>query len=104
MQPWKISVGVTAAIVGATLLIAGSRLAYLSPHWPLVVADYGLVAGLHLALAITSLAVVIYVVARTTGLADLGSRIDLAERSVRRGEGDESLAEALQQDAAGEWE
>ena len=42
--------------------------------------------------------------ARAAGLADLGRRVDLAERSVRRGEGDPELADALKRDAEGEWE
>ena len=33
MQPWKISAGLTAALAGATFLLAGSRLEYLAPHW-----------------------------------------------------------------------
>ena len=41
---------------------------------------------------------------RATGLADLGRRVDLAERSVRRGEGDPELTDALRRDAEGDWE
>ena len=37
----------------------------------------------------------IYAVARAAGLSDLGRRVDLVERSVRRGEGDPELARAL---------
>ena len=37
-------------------------------------------------------------------LGELGRRIDLVERSVRRGEGDPELAAALRRDAEGEWE
>ena len=37
-------------------------------------------------------------------LADLGRRVDLAERSVRRGEGDPALTDALRRDAEGDWE
>ena len=65
MQPWKISAGLTAALAGSASLLAGSRLEYLAPFWPLILADYGV-----------SIA------------SDLGRRVDLAERSVRRGEGD----------------
>ena len=46
-------------------------------------------------------AAALYGVARTTGLADLGQRIDLVERSIRRGEGDPDLAEALRRDSEG---
>ena len=42
--------------------------------------------------------------ARAAGLAGLGRRVDLVERSIRRGEGDPELAEALRRDAEGEWE
>lgn len=46
----------------------------------------------------------VYIAARAAGLADLGRRVDLVERSVRRVEGDPELADALLQDAKGEWE
>ena len=103
MQPWKISAGLTAALAGSAFLIGGARLEYLSPHWPRVLAEHGVALALHAALALTTVAATIYAVARTTGLADLGRRVDLAERSVRRGEGDPGLADALHQDRQGEW-
>ena len=104
MQPWKISAGLTAALAGSTFLLAGSRLEYLAPHWPLIFARYGVAVGLYAAFALVTVAAVIYGVARATGLADLGSRVDLAERSVRRGEGDRDLTDALRRDAEGDWE
>ena len=104
MQPWKISVGLTAALAGATFLLAGSRLEYLGPHWALILARHGVPLGLHAALAVVTVAAAIYGAARATGLADLGSRVDLAERSVRRGEGDAELTDALRRDAEGDWE
>ena len=104
MQPWKISAGLTAALAGSAFLLGGSRLAYLAPHWPAILAEYGLTLALHVVLVLSIVAAAIYVVARTTGLADLGSRVDLAERSVRRGEGDADLIEALRRDTRGEWE
>ena len=104
MQPWKISAGLTAALVGSVLLLGGSRLEYLAPHWPLILARHGVPVGLYAAFAVVTVAAVIYGVARATGLADLGSRVDLAERSVRRGEGDQDLSDALRRDAEGDWE
>ena len=104
MQPWKISAGLTAAFTGATFLLAGSRLEYLAPHWALIFARHGASVGLHAAFAVITVAAAIYGVARATGLADLGSRVDLAERSVRRGEGDADLTDALRRDAEGDWE
>ncbi len=104
MQPWKISAGLTAAIAGTAFLLGGAHLEYLAPFWPVILAEYGVLLSLHLALALTTVAAAIYAVARATGLADLGRRVDLAERSVRRGEGDPALTEALRRDAEGDWE
>ena len=41
MQPWKISAGLTAAIAGSAILLAGPRLEYLAPYWPLLLAEHG---------------------------------------------------------------
>ena len=103
MQPWKISAGLTAALAGSVFLIGGSRLEYLSPHWPTILAEHGVALALHAVLALTAVAAALYAVARATGLADLGRRVDLAERSVRRGEGDPGLADSLRQDDEGDW-
>ena len=104
MQPWKISAGLTAALAGSAVLLAGSRLEYLAPFWPLILSDYGVLIALHLGLALTAALGAIYGVARAAGLADLGRRVDLLERSVRRGEGDLDLARALKSDAEGDWD
>ena len=104
MQPWKISAGLTAAIAGSVFLVGGARLDYLAPFWPAVLADHGVSLAINLGFATATVAAAIYAVARATGLADLGRRVDLAERSVRRGEGDAGLAEALRRDAEGDWE
>ena len=78
MQPWKISAGLTAAIAGSAILLAGPRLEYLAPYWPLLLAEHGVLLALHLALALATVAAPIYAVARAAGLADLGRRVDLA--------------------------
>ena len=104
MQPWKISAGVTAAIVGSASLLAGPRLEYLAPFRSLILAEYGVVLVLHLGLALAALLASLYAIARAAGLSDLGRRVDLVERSVRRGEGDPALADALRRDTEGDWE
>ena len=76
MQPWKISAGLTAAIAGSAVLLAGPRLEYLAPYWPLILAEHGVLLALHLALALAAVAAAIYAVARAAGLADLGRRAD----------------------------
>ena len=78
MQPWKISAGLTAAIAGSAVLLAGPRLEYLAPFRTLILADHGVSTALHTALAFAAVASAIYAVARAAGLADLGRRVDLA--------------------------
>ena len=68
-----------------------------------ILAEHGVALALHTGLVLAAVAAAIYAVARTTGLADLGRRVDLAERSVRRGEGDAGLADSLRQDDEGDW-
>ena len=104
MPPWKISAGLTAALAGSAILLAGSRFEYLAPFWFVILADYGVIVILHLGLAVAAVAAAIYAVARAAGLSDLGRRVDLVERSVRRGEGDPELARALKRDTEGDWD
>ena len=70
----------------------------------MILADHGFAMALHVALAVAAVAAAIYAVARAAGLSDLGRRVDLVERSVRRGEGDPELARALKSDAEGDWD
>ena len=104
MQPWKVSAGLTLTVAGLALLFVGSRLEYLSPFWRVILSGYGVSIAAHLGLALVTVAAILYGAARAAGLADLGRKVNLVERSIRRGEGDHELAEALQQDAKGEWE
>ena len=104
MQPWKVSAGLTTAIAGLAFLLLGSRMEYLGPFWRPILSDYGAPIAAHLGLALLTLAAILYGAARAVGLADLGRKVDLVERSIRRGEGDPELAEALHRDAKGEWD
>ena len=40
MQPWKIGIGLTATLLGLSVLIAGDHFAYLKPHLPAILTDY----------------------------------------------------------------
>ena len=104
MQPWRISVGLTVVLAGSAVLVCSSRLEYLAPFLRVILADYGLAVAWHFVLAVAAVAAAFYGVTRAAGLANLGQRADLVERSVCPGEGDPELAEALRRDAEGEWE
>ncbi len=104
MQPWRISTGLTAALAGSAALLVPPRLEYLAPFWPVILAEHGVSITLHLGLGLAGVAAALYGLARAAGLADLGRRVDLVERSVRRGEGDPELTLALRRGAEGDWD
>ena len=104
MQPWKISLGITAIIIALTLMLAGERFAYLQPYLQLIITDYWIPVAWHGVLALVTLMVLIYAAARALGLADMGLKVDLMERSIRRGgSGQTDLAEKLGQEDRGEF-
>ena len=94
MQPWKVSAGLTATLAGFAVLVVNSRLAWLAPFWRVILAEYGLAIAIHLGLALATIAAVFCGVVRAAGLTDVGRRVDLVERSIRREEGGPELAEA----------
>ena len=104
MQPWKISVGVTAIILALALMLAGESFSYLTPYFWIIVTDYWMPVAWYGGLAVVTLMVVIYSAARALGLADMGLKVDLMERSIRRGEGGQTeLAEKLEQEDRGQF-
>ena len=104
MQPWKISVGFTVIILAVAAMVGGERFAYLEPHFQIIFTDYWMSLAWYGGLAIVTLMAVIYAAARALGLADLGLKVDLMERSIRRGGGGQTeLAEKLGQEDRGQF-
>ena len=104
MQPWKISVGLTATILALALMLAGESFSYLAPHFQIIVTDYWMPVAWYGGLAVVTLLGVIYAAARALGLADMGLKVDLMERSIRRGSGGQTeLAEKLGQEDRGQF-
>ncbi len=96
MKPIFFGIGITAALGGLAVLWVGPQLDFLSPWWGTILRTYGLTLGLHAAAAVVTSIVVFYALARVAGLADLGRRVDLVERGIRRGSGDTDLQHALE--------
>ena len=104
MQPWKISAGLTAIILAVALMLAGERFAYLQPHFQIIVSGYWMPVAWYGGLAVVTLMVAIYAAARALGLADMGLKVDLMERTIRRGAGGQTeLAEKLGQEDRGHF-
>ena len=81
--------------------LAGPRLDFLAPWWGTILRTYGWELALHAAALLLTSIVVFYALARVLGLADLGRRVDLVERGIRRGSGDRDLQQALERSDAG---
>ena len=104
MQSWKISIGLTAIILAVALMLAGKSFAYFKPYLGIIATDHWMPVAWYGGLAVVTLMVVIYSGARALGLADMGRKVDLMERSIRRGEGGQTeLAEKLEQEDRGRF-
>ena len=104
MQPIYVGIGLTVSIVALTALVAGPQFVYLAPHSRVLVTQYGVVLTAYGGLALVTVVLLIYAGARALGLADLGRKVDLVERSIRRGDaGDPELAEQMQDEDRGEF-
>ena len=105
MQPIAVGVGLTVTILALTALLAGPQFVYLAPHTRVLVSQYWPALTAYSTLAVLTLIVALYATARAAGLADLGRKVDLVERSIRRGAGgDPELAEQMQQQDRGDFD
>ena len=99
MQPWKISVGLTAILCAVGLMLAGQGFSWIGPYFWIVLTDFWFPVSGYAGLALVTLMFSLYSGARLLGLADMGRKVDLMERSIRRGEGGQlELAEKLEQE------
>ena len=104
MQPWKISVGLTATICAGALMLAGEGFSWLRPYFWMALTDHWMPVAWYAGLALAALMFSLYSGARLLGLADMGRKVDLMERSIRRGEGGQAeLAEKMEQEERGEY-
>lgn len=103
MRPWQISIGVTVALMGLGVFWIGVRFDYLQPYTRLLFADYWPYLAVHGAVAVACFMVPLATALRSFGLQDVGRKVDLVERSMRRGEGDPELARRLNEEAEGSY-
>ena len=105
MQPITVALGLTVTLLALAALLAGPSFAFLAPHTRVLVFEYWPALAAYGGLAVVSLVVALYVTARAAGLADLGRKVDLVERSIRRGAGgDPELAAQMRQQERGDFE
>ena len=105
MKPWKASVGLTVSAGAAGAWALGMETAYLQPFVRLVLVEHGWYIAVYGGLALATFAAGVYMAARAVGLGAAGRKVEVAERAIRRGEGqDPALGEALARDEAGDYQ
>ena len=104
MQPWKSVLVLRSSFLPWPRWSAEKHFAYLQPYFQIIVTDYWMPVTWYGGLAVVTLLAVIYAAARAFGLADMGLKVDLMERTIRRGSGGQSeLAEKLGQEDRGQF-
>ena len=104
MRPWKVGVGLTASAAALGVWGLWVEVTYLHPFWRVVAADYGWYVAAFYAMALAAFGTAVYAAARAFGLGAVGRKVDVVERAIRRGAGeDPALAEALARDEAGDY-
>ena len=104
MRPWRVAVGLTMTAGALAVWGLWLELAYLRPYWPVLLADYGWYIAAHGSLGLVTLGAGVYIAARSMSLGAVGHKVDVVERAIRRGAGqDPELAEALARDEAGDY-
>ena len=99
-----MSVGLTASAGALAVWGLLVEMTYLHPFWRVVAVDCGLYIAAYGGLALATLGTGVYVAARAVGLGSVGRKVDVVERTIRRGAGqDPALAEALARDDAGDY-
>ena len=104
MTPGRFSVGMTLVILvlgGAAVTV---EFGYLSAFRAYVIGEHGLRLGLMASAAFLGVASGTYQLARVLALGEVGERVGLLERTMRRGKGgDPELREALAREESGDY-
>ena len=104
MRPWRVGLGLTMSAAALAAWALWVELGYLHPYWQLVLADYGWYLAAQSSVALVTVAAGVYAVARSFSLGAVGRKVDVVERAIRRGTGqDPELAEALARDESGDY-
>ena len=103
MHTWRISFGVTLSLAAILAFVGMARLDFLAPYTRFILEHYWLPIILYSFLAALTFMTFLAGVLRRLGLHDVGRKVDLVERSLRRGEGDPDLARRLADEEQGKY-
>ena len=104
MDPGRFCVGMTLVIVTLTGVVLASRFDYLGEFWIVLWGDHAPRLVVMAAAWVLSVVAGTYQLARVLVLGEVGQRVGLLERAMRRGQGgDPELREALDREESGEY-
>ncbi len=105
MQPWQVSLGLSVATVIPAAYLLYRLVGYLDGFWGVVWEYYAFHMVVVPSAAVLVMVFGYYHLARVFFLGDVGSRIQVMDRSIRAGQsGDPELAEALRREEQGDYQ
>ena len=104
MHPWQVSFGLLLATVAPLAYFVYDDLGYLTGLWGLAWTHYSFHLVAVPSASVLLMAALYYQLARSLFLGDVGSRIEVMDRSVRAGRGgDAELSAALRREESGDY-
>ena len=104
MHPWRVSFGLSLASVVPLAYFVWTDLGYLAGLWRIAWSHYSFHLVVVPSATVLVMAMAYYQVARLLFLGDVGTRIQVLDRSIREGRGgDPELSEALGREESGDY-
>ena len=104
MHPWQVSFGLSIATVLPLAYLVWSDIRYLESLWAIAWSHYAVHLVLVPSATVLLMVMAYYQVARVLFLGDVGTRVQVLDRSIREGRGgDAELADALGREESGEY-
>jgi hypothetical protein len=104
MHPWQVSFGLSLATVVPLAYLVLQDLGYVSGLWGIAWEHYAFHLVTVPSATVVLMAAAYYGVARKLSLGDVGTRVQVLDRSIREGRGgDAELSEALGREASGDY-
>ena len=104
MDPGRFCVGMTLVVMTLTCVVVMGEFDYLAEFWSVLWADHGVRLTVMALAWLMAVAAGTYQLARVLVLGEVGQRVGLLERAMRRGQGgDPELRDALDREETGQY-
>ena len=104
MDPGRFCVGMTLVVMALTCVLVIVQFNYLAEFWIVLRTDHAVRLSVMAAAWLTTVIAGTYQLARVLVLGEVGQRVGLLERAMRRGQGgDPELRDALDREETGQY-